>query len=254
MGISMLKSFTRNYEDNSTDAGFQFTFYCDKCQDGYKSEFIESSTCRKQNRLRGLARGVGALGGLFGGFAEELGGHLERGASVLSERFEGMDPEWHREHEAALARAQEEAACHFRRCQACNSWVCDACWNEAEGLCTECAPRQEIYAAKAKSDAMKRNIDEAAGTQTVWSGKLESKTTVCPVCGKPAGGGKFCSGCGATLALSKCPKCGRENAQGARFCCGCGALMTETDKKVCPKCGAEAEAAAAFCAGCGAKL
>ena len=24
----MLKSFTRNYEDNSTEAGFQFTFYC----------------------------------------------------------------------------------------------------------------------------------------------------------------------------------------------------------------------------------
>ena len=27
----MLKSFTRNYEDNSTEAGFQFTFYCDIC-------------------------------------------------------------------------------------------------------------------------------------------------------------------------------------------------------------------------------
>lgn len=40
----MLQSFTRNYEDNSTDAGFQFTFYCDICEDGYKSEFVESQT------------------------------------------------------------------------------------------------------------------------------------------------------------------------------------------------------------------
>jgi len=27
----MLQAFTRNYNDNSTDAGFQFTFYCDIC-------------------------------------------------------------------------------------------------------------------------------------------------------------------------------------------------------------------------------
>lgn len=38
------KSFTRNYQDNSTEAGFQFTFYCDICNDGYKSSFIESET------------------------------------------------------------------------------------------------------------------------------------------------------------------------------------------------------------------
>ena len=35
----MLKSFTRNYHDNSTEAGFQFTFYCDICNDGFKSSF-----------------------------------------------------------------------------------------------------------------------------------------------------------------------------------------------------------------------
>ena len=250
----MLKSFTRNYEDNSTDAGFQFTFYCDKCQDGWKSEFVESTTYGKQNRLRGLARGMGALGGLLGGFAGGLSDTIARGADVLSERFEGMEPEWHREHEAAFEKAGREAAAHFRRCHACNSWVCDACWNEDEGLCTECAPRQEVYAAKAKSDAMKRNMDEAAQTQKVWKGKLESKTTVCPVCGKPAGSGKFCSGCGASLELNKCPKCGRENARGAKFCSGCGASMQARERNLCPKCGAELETGAAFCPGCGERL
>ena len=250
----MLKSFTRNYEDNSTDAGFQFTFYCDKCRDGWKSEFVESTTYRKQNKLRGFARGVGALGGLLGGFAGSLGDSLARGADVLSERFEGMEPEWHREHEAAFEKAGREAASHFRRCHSCGGWVCAACWNEDEGLCTECAPRQEIYAAKAKSDAMRRNIDEAAETQKVWKGKLESKTTVCPVCGKPAGGGKFCSSCGASLALNRCGKCGRENAQGARFCSGCGAPLQAAAGKQCRKCGAEAEPGAVFCPGCGERL
>ena len=45
--------------------------------------------------------------------------------------------------------------------------------------------------ARARSDAMKRNIDEKAQNTVVWNGELESKTTVCPVCGKPAGSGKI---------------------------------------------------------------
>ena len=51
----MLQSFTRNYEDNSTEAGFQFTFYCDLCEDGYKSSFIESETYKKGRGLRNKA-------------------------------------------------------------------------------------------------------------------------------------------------------------------------------------------------------
>ena len=69
----MLKSFTRNYEDNSTEAGFQFTFYCDICNDGYKSSFIESSTYKKGQGLRGLSRGVGVLGSLIGGSLSHVG-------------------------------------------------------------------------------------------------------------------------------------------------------------------------------------
>lgn len=52
----MLQSFTRNYEDNSTEAGYQFTFYCDLCHDGYKSSFIESETYKKGKGLRNLSR------------------------------------------------------------------------------------------------------------------------------------------------------------------------------------------------------
>lgn len=31
--------FTRNYSDNSTDKGFQFEFYCDRCGTGYRTGF-----------------------------------------------------------------------------------------------------------------------------------------------------------------------------------------------------------------------
>lgn len=250
----MLQSFTRNYEDNSTEAGFQFTFYCDLCQDGYKSSFIESETYKKSRGLRGLAQGAGVLGNLFGGRLGNLGYSLERGGGVLSERFDGMSPEWQKEHEKAFEHAKNEAQCHFHRCHGCRQWVCDSCYNEDETLCTECAPRQEITVAKARAEAMRRNIDDAAETATVWQGNIESKTTVCPVCGKPAGIGKFCSNCGASLAMAVCPKCGMKNAQGVRFCNQCGASMTEPANKKCPSCGAENPSGTKFCGGCGTKL
>lgn len=250
----MLKSFSNNFEDNSTDAGFQFTFFCDICQDGYKSSFIRSETYKKGAGLRGLAQGAGILGSLLGGRAGDLGYSLERGSNVLSERFDGMSPEWHKEHEKAFERAQNEASQHFHRCHACNRWVCDACFNEDEGLCTDCAPRQEVYVAKARAEAMQRNIDEAAESATVWKGKIESKTTICPTCGKPAGTGKFCNNCGASLSLNKCPECGKENAQSTKFCSYCGASMTAPKPSVCPNCGASVQPGLRFCGECGQKI
>lgn len=250
----MLQSFTRNYEDNSTEAGFQFTFYCDLCEDGYKSSFIESETYKKGRGLRGLAQGVGMLGSLLGGRLGNLGYSLEQGGNILSDRFEGMSPEWQKEHEKAFERAKNEAQQHFNRCHGCRKWVCDSCYNEDEGLCTECAPRQEIAVAKARADAMRRNIEETAESATVWQGKLESKTTVCPACGKPAGTGKFCNNCGASLALADCPKCKAKNAQGVRFCNHCGMSMTAPAAAKCPSCGGENPPGTRFCGCCGNKL
>ncbi|MCW1712640.1 MULTISPECIES: zinc-ribbon domain-containing protein [Synergistaceae] len=250
-----MRSFTDNYEDNSTDAGFQFVFHCDKCGDGYKSEFIESTTYRKGRGLRGLVQGVSMLGGLIGGGAGDISSSLERGINALSERFEGMSPDWHKEHQAAFEKAMNEARERFHRCDSCSSWVCDSCFNENERLCTECAPRQEVYAAKARSDAMRRNIDEAAGSATVWKDKLEGKAKKCPACGKPAGNGKFCGHCGASLAEKKCPDCGRENPSSAKFCTYCGASMSAVKKDtVCPECGAKTEPGLRFCSECGHKL
>jgi len=128
----MLQSFTRNYEDNSTEAGFQFTFYCDLCRDGFKSSFVESETYRKGRGLLNLSRGAGVLGSLLGGRIGNLGWSLERGGDMLSERFSGMSPEWQKEHENAFEHAKNEAQRHFHRCHGCHQWVCDSCYNEDE--------------------------------------------------------------------------------------------------------------------------
>ncbi len=252
----MLKSFTRNYEDNSTDAGFQFTFYCDICNDGFKSSFIESETYKKRKGLSSITRGLSVLGNLAGGKLGNLGWSVERGGDILTERFEGQSPEWQKEHEKTFERAQNEARQHFHRCHGCNRYACDACNNEGEGLCTDCAPRQDVYVAKARAEAMRRNIDDASNNATVWKGEIESKTTICPVCGKPAGNGKFCSNCGASLDMKVCSRCGAKNARNVRFCSSCGMDLTQpapTPGK-CSSCGAQNPEGTRFCGQCGAKI
>lgn len=254
-----MHSYTRNYSDNSTEAGFQFTFYCDNCNDGFKSSFVESSTYHKGQGIMGLARGAGMLGSIIGGRASSMGWAVERAGNVISDRFDGRSPEWQREHDAAFQQANHEVAGHFHRCHACHEYVCDSCYNENEGMCVSCAPRQEVYVARARADAMRRNIDEAAATATVWQGAIESKTTVCPGCGHPAGNGKFCNNCGHSLALNECPRCGERNAQGVKFCNNCGMnlagqVAAAAPAGLCPSCGTQNQPGTRFCGACGTKL
>ena len=253
----MMQAFTRNYEDNSTEAGYQFTFYCDHCRDGFKSSFIESTTYKKGRSLRTLTEGASVLGGLLGGAIGQLSNASERAGSLLQQNFEDRSPAWMKEHEEAFDAAQNEAQPHFHRCNGCSSYVCDACYNEDEGLCIGCAPRQEVYVAKAKADAMKRNIDAAGQDATVWQGNIESKTTVCPVCGKPAGSGKFCNNCGASMELRVCPNCGAKNALTVRFCNNCGASLSQpapAPSGACPACGTVNPPGTRFCGNCGGPL
>ncbi len=248
----MLHSFTRNYNDLSTESGFQFEFYCDCCGNGVKSSFIESSTYNKKKKTSRLGGFGSALGGLLGGVGGDIGNAIDRGSSFVGSKFESDSPQWRKEQEAAFDAAQEEVRPLFKKCPSCNSWVDADCWNEDEGLCIQCAPRESSYVAKARNEAMRRNIDEAAETATVWKGKLETRTTICPECGKPAGNGKFCNNCGAPLAVNKCPNCGARVAIGLKFCGECGSPMKTT--KTCPSCGFENDAGMKFCGECGTKL
>lgn len=155
----------------------------------------------------------------------EVESAVERGAGILTERFEGMSPQWHKEHEEAFGRAQNEAEGHFHRCPKCTKWVCENDWNEQEGLCVEDAPRVSVEVAAAKAKATEEQIWEKAAATQLFTGQIESKQTICPQCGKPAGEGKFCTNCGGPLALIKCPKCGAQNPVGTNFCGECGTKL-----------------------------
>ena len=215
-----LQAFSDNFSDNSTEAGFQFTFFCDLCHEGYKTEFIESKTYKRA----GLFKGVGKLVSLGASIAGESGRgrQISRGTDILSNRHQGMTPKWHKEYEKAFEKAQNEAKGHFHRCPKCQKWVCELDWNEQEGLCVDCAPRINVEIAAAKSQKAVQDIKSKAATTQVFTGEIESKQTLCPKCGKPAGEGKFCNNCGTSLEMIECPKCGAKNAIGTKFCGECG--------------------------------
>lgn len=42
--MSDLLQFAANYDDLSTDKGYQFKFHCDKCYNGYLSRYQTSTT------------------------------------------------------------------------------------------------------------------------------------------------------------------------------------------------------------------
>jgi hypothetical protein len=185
-----VQSFTRNYEDNSTEAGFQFTFKCDICGDGYKTSFIQSKTFKKKGFWIGLGK-VASIGQELTGIS--VGNSLQRGTEVMSERFEGMTPDWHKEHEQAFEVAQNEAKRYIKRCQSCNKYVCEKEWNEQEGRCVQ--------------DAVSQRLNN------------------CPQCGKPTSSSKFCNNCGASLGPKICSKCAAKNPPGTSFCGECGTSL-----------------------------
>ncbi|OGF49991.1 MAG: hypothetical protein A2231_03515 [Candidatus Firestonebacteria bacterium RIFOXYA2_FULL_40_8] len=218
-----LKGYTDNFADNSTEAGFQFTFFCDKCKEGYKTDFTPSKNFKKKSFFQNLGKIAGAAAQIAGKY--NLGYGAERATDAISGSFQGMNPAWHKEHEAAFDKAQNEAKGHFHRCPKCKEWVCENDWNEQEGLCVDDAPRENVEVAAAKAKKKVKDIQDAAENTKVFTGKIESKQTTCPDCGKPAGEGKFCNNCGAKLEMAKCPKCGAKNAAGMRFCGECGEKM-----------------------------
>ena len=132
-----------------------------------------------------------------------------------------MSPQWHQEHEKAFALAQNEGKGHFSRCPRCKKYVCDNDWNEEPSLCVDCAPRESVEVAAARAEKMVKDIKDKAAATQVFKGEINARQALCPQCKKPTTEGKFCSNCGASLAMRKCSRCGAENASGA-FCSECG--------------------------------
>jgi len=209
--------FTRNYSDLSTNQGFQFEFYCDRCGTGYRTRFAPSA-------LGTVTSALDAAGGLFGGVfgrAADLG---ERARSAT----------WEKAHDEAFVNAMQELKPDFIQCPRCSSWVCrSSCWNAKKGLCKECAPDLGVEMAAAQAS---RTVEEVwAHSQMAEEDRdmLKEKSwregvrATCPECNAPlAANVKFCPECGAKIqAEAHCTECGTKLSPGAKFCPECGARV-----------------------------
>jgi len=195
--------FTGNYQDLSTDRGYQFKFCCEKCGNGHLSSFKSSTLGMASSALR-------AAGNLFGGVL----GNAANSAYEIQRAVGGSA------HDAALKEAAEEISKEFKQCSRCGKWVCEQiCWNAKANLCETCAPdvgeetaAAQALAAKQEAQARASNPDSSAATQAA-----------CPACGAKTHGGKFCPECGTAISAKKrCNKCGAEADGSPKFCPECG--------------------------------
>jgi hypothetical protein len=201
--------FTGNYQDLSSNRGFQFKFFCEKCGNGYASTF-------KANTLGGVAGVANAAAGLLGGIFGRAAGAAHQLESLVA------GPQ----HDAALKEATEEIRPLFKQCTRCGQWVCEpVCWNKTAGLCETCAPDvdEEIAAAQAQA-ARDQAVEKAKDVDFLAGKKIDQVQAVtCPSCGKRTARGKFCGECGATLAAKRhCESCGHDADGTPKFCPECG--------------------------------
>jgi len=196
-----LTKFVRNVQDLSDDGGFKFRFKCDRCGDGFESQYIAS----KSNVLKTAID-------MFQVF-NPVAGRISSVSQSIGRGLQG------KEHDASYERAVNEASAFFKKCSTCGNWVCpENCWNENYGMCDECAPESDQAAAK---EASKLACEKAV--QDIDAGRIEAHSINCPVCGAKTLGGKFCEACGASLDVSPaCAQCKAPLPVGAKFCGRCG--------------------------------
>ncbi|NJD20547.1 MAG: zinc ribbon domain-containing protein [Gemmatimonadetes bacterium] len=201
--------FTNNYHDLSSQRGFQFKFFCEKCGNGYMSTFQAS-------KLGTAAAAANAAASLLGG----IFGRAAQTAETLQSMAAGP------QHDAALEEAVQEISPLFKQCTRCGQWVCEpVCWNKKAGLCENCAPDLDEEIAAAQATAAREQVQETArGVDYLGQRDLSQVAAVmCPKCGAKTQGGKFCPDCGAPLALKrKCAHCGAEADGTPKFCPECG--------------------------------
>jgi hypothetical protein len=102
----MTIQFTQNHRDLSTNKGYQFEFYCDRCGSGHRTTF--------------KATAGGVVSDLLGAASSMFGGVFGR-AQDLTDRARSAT--WERAHDKAFQEAMQELQPHFRHCPRCTSWV-----------------------------------------------------------------------------------------------------------------------------------
>jgi hypothetical protein len=206
--------FTRNYSDLSTNQGFQFEFYCDRCGSGYRTRFKASVT--------------GAVSGAMDTASSLFGGIFGKAAD-LSERVRSAG--WEKAHDEAFEASMDELKPDFIQCPRCSGWVCrKKCWSDQRGLCKNCAPDMGVEMSAAQASRTVEEIwahsrmaeeDRQMLKEKSWRAGVRGS---CPNCEAPqVDNAKFCPECGTKInSEAFCQECGGKLKEGAKFCGECG--------------------------------
>ena len=206
--------FSDNYSDHciqhGVDAGFQFEFYCERCNDTWRTNFVPY---RGAQASGWLSKAAGMFGGVLGQVSDAVDGFAQSG--------------WGKARDEAFMAAVDQAKKHFHRCGRCFQYVCNVCWASDKGLCRNCAPDAEVEIEAARAQGQAAAAAEEADVEGRARGKKmevkRERQLVCPQCKAEAHGAKFCPECGFALAVkAQCPQCATEVLPGTKFCPECG--------------------------------
>ncbi|MEO5763323.1 MAG: zinc ribbon domain-containing protein [Vicinamibacteria bacterium] len=201
--------FTQNYQDLSTDVGFQFKFFCERCGDGFMSTFDRNMLGTAGGMLRSASS---FLGDIFGKAADSAY-EIQRAVGGTA-------------HDSALTTAVTEIKPHFKKCRRCGNWLCEkTCWNSRAGMCKGCAPIAEEEETSLRAAAVGSQVsnDISVEEEARLAAKKSAVATPCPKCGAATLGQKFCPECGTKIEAARfCEGCGTKLAPNAKFCGDCG--------------------------------
>ncbi len=212
-------AFTSNYTDLSHDDGYQFEFRCERCGNGFQSNF-RHSIVGFGSKLMTL--GGGLIGGNVGNRMQQFGWNAER---FRNWRGSGTT------RDRQLAEAVEDVRPNFEQCHRCGKWVCRTiCWNDGRGLCADCAPKLDQEVAGMQAQAQREQLYDRIRQQDWTAGVpvTDGQVAICPTCRSETGGGNFCQHCGTALTAGKrrfCGNCGTQLNGSGVFCGGCGSSV-----------------------------
>jgi hypothetical protein len=185
--------FTRNHSDHSTDKGYQFEFFCDRCGNGFKSEFKASMT--------GYATGaIRAAGSIFGG----VFGRAGAGAYEIERAIQGPG---HDRHSGASGDQPQFASAEVHALGVPDHLLEPAPWplrarrarnrgrrrspprrsgEDRDGdLTRELDSAGAAAPRRAARPRAKFCLSAGPGRRTTWCGtKFEAKSRFCPECGQ----------------------------------------------------------------------
>jgi|GEM_PF-235228 len=200
-----LSFFTRRYVDRSKNTGFQFEFFCDRCNKGHLTPFrihalgvvtsIWDATDWKKEKEKEFD---------FDTLKKDVSKLFFKGKAWIE----------------AYTNAVEEAQKYFKHCARCLKWVCPKeCFNSRANLCQGCAPLTEAEKAALQAEERRKSSSKTA--------EPADAPRICPHCGKSNPVATFCADCGKKVVQDI-------------FCSSCGAKWsTEKKMKYCPRCGDE---------------